>query len=123
MKRRSFFALPAALCALTEAPAAPPAARPFQLGCVPYNVLKDTDLDTILKTLDAAGAGERGGDSGRGEASESRRVLELESDRPRERFGEGSVQPVGQADPWREFFGRLRASGYKQWTLWEQLTA
>jgi sugar phosphate isomerase/epimerase len=56
MKRRSFLALPA-LCALPEAEAAPPAARPFQLGCVTYNVLKDMDLDTILKTLEAAGFG------------------------------------------------------------------
>jgi sugar phosphate isomerase/epimerase len=32
-----------------------PAARPFQLGCVTYNVLKDMDLDTAIKTLEAAG--------------------------------------------------------------------
>jgi sugar phosphate isomerase/epimerase len=57
MKRRSFFALPAALCALPEAEAAPPAVRPFQLGCVTYNVLKDMDLDTAIKTLEAAGFG------------------------------------------------------------------
>jgi sugar phosphate isomerase/epimerase len=56
MKRRSFLALPA-VCALPEVEAAPPAARPFQLGCVTYNVLKDMDLDTILKTLEAAGFG------------------------------------------------------------------
>ena len=55
MKRRSFFAIPAALCALPEADAAPPAAGPFQLGCVTYNVLKDMDLDTLIKTLEAAG--------------------------------------------------------------------
>jgi sugar phosphate isomerase/epimerase len=55
MKRRSFFALPAALCALPEAEAAAPAVRPFQLGCVTYNVLKDMDLDTVIKTLEAAG--------------------------------------------------------------------
>ncbi len=55
MKRRSFFALPAALCALPEAEAAPPAARPFQLGCVTYNVLKDMDLDTVITTLEKAG--------------------------------------------------------------------
>jgi sugar phosphate isomerase/epimerase len=57
MKRRSFFALPAALYALPEAEAAPPAVRPFQLGCVTYNVLKDMDLDTAIKTLEAAGFG------------------------------------------------------------------
>ena len=57
MKRRSFFALPAALCALPEAEAAPAAARPFQLGCVTYNVLKDMDLDTAIKTLETAGFG------------------------------------------------------------------
>ena len=55
MKRRSFFALPAALCALPEAEAAATAVRPFQLGCVTYNVLKDMDLDTAIKTLEAAG--------------------------------------------------------------------
>jgi sugar phosphate isomerase/epimerase len=57
MKRRSFFALPAALCALPEAEAAAPAKRPFQLGCVTYNVLKDMDLDTVIKTLETAGFG------------------------------------------------------------------
>jgi sugar phosphate isomerase/epimerase len=57
MKRRSFFALPAALCALPEAEAAAPAVRPFQLGCVTYNVLKDMDLDTAIKTLETAGFG------------------------------------------------------------------
>jgi sugar phosphate isomerase/epimerase len=58
MKRRSFFALPAALCALPDAPAATtPAVRPFQLGCVTYNTLKDMDLDTVIKTLEAAGFG------------------------------------------------------------------
>lgn len=56
MKRRSFLALPAA-AALGPAAvsAAAPAARPFHLGCVTYNVLKDMDLETIIKTLEAAG--------------------------------------------------------------------
>src|SRR3954454_1623348 len=57
MKRRSFFALPAALCALPEAEAEAPAARPFQLGCVTYNTLANMDLDTVIKTLEAAGFG------------------------------------------------------------------
>jgi sugar phosphate isomerase/epimerase len=59
MHRRSFLALPA-LAALPSADAAPapaPAAAPFHLGCVTYNVLKDMDLDTIIKTLEAAGIG------------------------------------------------------------------
>src|SRR5689334_1248987 len=55
MKRRSFFALPFGLCALPVAEAAPPAERGFQLGCVTYNVLKDMDLPTLLRTLDATG--------------------------------------------------------------------
>jgi len=55
MKRRSFFALPAALCALPEAEAAAPVQRPFQLGCVTYNVLANMDLDTAIKTLETAG--------------------------------------------------------------------
>jgi sugar phosphate isomerase/epimerase len=56
MKRRSFFALPAALAAIPEAPAATtPAVRPFQLGCVTYNTLKDMTLDEVIKTLEAAG--------------------------------------------------------------------
>ncbi len=55
MKRRSFFALSAGLCALPEADAATPAERPFQLGCVTYNVLKDLDLEAIIRTLEAAG--------------------------------------------------------------------
>jgi sugar phosphate isomerase/epimerase len=57
MQRRSFLALPA-LGALGSAAAAPtPAAAPFHLGCVTYNVLKDMDLDTVIKTLEAAGIG------------------------------------------------------------------
>jgi sugar phosphate isomerase/epimerase len=55
MKRRSFFAIPAALCAAPEIEAAPAAERKFQLGCVTYNVLKDMDLDTAIKTLETAG--------------------------------------------------------------------
>ena len=59
MQRRSFLALPAlaALPSADAAPAPPPAPAPFHLGCVTYNVLKDMDLDTIIKTLEAAGIG------------------------------------------------------------------
>lgn len=60
MKRRSFFALPAGFAALRfseAAPASTPAERPFHLGCVTYNVLKDMDVDTIIKTLEGAGIG------------------------------------------------------------------
>jgi sugar phosphate isomerase/epimerase len=58
MQRRSFLALPAALYALPDAEAATvPAERPFHLGCVTYNVLKDMDVDTIIRTLEAAGIG------------------------------------------------------------------
>jgi sugar phosphate isomerase/epimerase len=56
MHRRSFLALPA-LAALPSADAAPAPAAPFHLSCVTYNVLKDMDLDTIIKTLEAAGIG------------------------------------------------------------------
>ena len=57
MQRRSFLALPA-LGALRAAEAPPaPAAAPFHLGCVTYNVLKDMDLDTIIRTLEGAGIG------------------------------------------------------------------
>src|SRR5690349_10400560 len=56
MDRRSFLAAPAALCALRDAEAAPAdPSRQFQLGCVTYNVLKDMDLDTIIRTLEGAG--------------------------------------------------------------------
>lgn len=49
-------AAPAALGALRAVEAAP-AARPFQLGCVTYNVLKDMNLETVIKTLEGAGYG------------------------------------------------------------------
>src|SRR5436305_12485728 len=55
MKRRSFLALPAGLCALPVAEAAPAVERPFQLGCVTYNVLKDMDLPTLIRTLETTG--------------------------------------------------------------------
>jgi sugar phosphate isomerase/epimerase len=55
MKRRSFLALPAGLCALPGAEAAPAEARGFQLGCVTYNVLKDMDLPTLIRTLETTG--------------------------------------------------------------------
>ncbi len=58
MKRRSFLAASAALPATAflpqPLPAAPPEAR-FQLGCVTYNLLKDLDLDGVIKTLETAG--------------------------------------------------------------------
>ncbi len=59
MKRRLFLAASAALPAATvfqpeRLAAAPPEAR-FQLGCVTYNLLKDLDLDGVIKTLEAAG--------------------------------------------------------------------
>src|SRR3954464_1222933 len=55
MQRRSFLALPAGLCALPTADAAPAAERAFQLGCVTYNVLKDMDLPTLIRTLETTG--------------------------------------------------------------------
>jgi len=55
MKRRSFLALPAGLGALPAAEAAPAAERQFQLGCVTYNVLKDMDLPTLIRTLETTG--------------------------------------------------------------------
>src|SRR3954452_947891 len=55
MQRRSFLALPAGLCALPAAEAAPAGERPFQLGCVTYNVLKDMDLPTLIRTLETTG--------------------------------------------------------------------
>jgi len=59
MQRRSFLALPAlgALRAAEASPAPAPAAAPFHLGCVTYNVLKDMDLEGVIKTLEAAGIG------------------------------------------------------------------
>ena len=61
MNRRSFFA--ASVAGLTGgfvpgvrlASAAPAVERQFQLGCVTYNLLKDMDLETIIKTLEGAG--------------------------------------------------------------------
>src|SRR3954469_3118798 len=55
MRRRSFFAASAGLWALPVVEAAPAGERQFQLGCVTYNVLKDMDLETIIKTLETAG--------------------------------------------------------------------
>jgi sugar phosphate isomerase/epimerase len=60
MNRRSFIAASAALTGgfLPGGPAAAQAADPerqFQLGCVTYNLLKDMDLETIIRTLEATG--------------------------------------------------------------------
>src|ERR1039457_5284696 len=60
MNRRSFIAASAALTGgfLPRGPAAAQAADPerqFQLGCVTYNLLKDMDLETIIKTLEGVG--------------------------------------------------------------------
>ena len=57
MNRRSFFAVSAAAATgvlSIDAPAAP-AESQFQLGCVTYNLLKDMDLETIIRTLEATG--------------------------------------------------------------------
>ncbi|HEY1339825.1 MAG TPA: sugar phosphate isomerase/epimerase family protein [Bryobacteraceae bacterium] len=54
MNRRSFIASSAAF-AVPPLEAAPPAAGQFQLGCVTYNVLQGMDLETLIKTLEAAG--------------------------------------------------------------------
>src|SRR3954466_4812360 len=55
MKRRAFFAVPAGLCALPLAEAAPAGEGKFQLGCVTYNVLKDLELPVLIRTLENAG--------------------------------------------------------------------
>jgi sugar phosphate isomerase/epimerase len=60
MNRRSFIAASAALTGgiLPGVPAAAQAADPerqFQLGCVTYNLLKDMDLEAIIRTLEATG--------------------------------------------------------------------
>jgi sugar phosphate isomerase/epimerase len=57
MKRRSFLGAAAGL-ALCELPAVEPspAAEPsFQLGCVTYELLKEMDLDTVIRTLETVG--------------------------------------------------------------------
>src|SRR6185437_5261162 len=62
MNRRSFFVSSAATGAalttgalVTETPALAATDRKFQLGSVTYNLLKDMDLDTCIKTLEKAG--------------------------------------------------------------------
>jgi sugar phosphate isomerase/epimerase len=59
MKRRSFFAASAAFAGSLGAGApsaqAAPADPRFQLGCVTYNLLKDMDVEAIIRTLEATG--------------------------------------------------------------------
>jgi sugar phosphate isomerase/epimerase len=62
MNRRSFFASSAAAGAalttgtlVTETPVLAATERKFQLGSVTYNLLKDMDLETCIKTLEKAG--------------------------------------------------------------------
>lgn len=57
MHRRSFLTASAALAgsAISGAAEPPASTSQFQLGCVTYNLLKDMDLDTIIRTLEAAG--------------------------------------------------------------------
>ena len=59
MNRRSFLAASAALAGGFVPGIRPVKAAvqetPFQLGCVTYNVLKDMDVETIIRTLEAVG--------------------------------------------------------------------
>jgi sugar phosphate isomerase/epimerase len=57
MHRRSFLAASAALSGSRFLGAAdsPASASQFQLGCVTYNLLKDMDVETLIKTLETAG--------------------------------------------------------------------
>ena len=60
MDRRSFFMRSAALaggavCGHSSAGVAPVLAGQFQLGCVTYNLLKDMDVETLIKTLEDTG--------------------------------------------------------------------
>jgi sugar phosphate isomerase/epimerase len=60
MNRRFFLKGAAALtgsaaCGRSSAGAAPALAGQFQLGCVTYNLLKDMDVETLIKTLEDAG--------------------------------------------------------------------
>jgi sugar phosphate isomerase/epimerase len=59
MNRRNFFASSAALAAgaALQPPAIAAAAseRKFRLGCVTYNLLKDLDLEGVIRTLETAG--------------------------------------------------------------------
>ena len=52
MNRRSFIALSGAVAAPVPSFSA---AAGFQLGCVTYNLLRDMDLETLIKTLESAG--------------------------------------------------------------------
>src|SRR5260370_5883642 len=55
MTRRSFIASSAGITSLRLNAAEPLPERKFQLGCVTYNLLKDMDLETMIRTLEAAG--------------------------------------------------------------------
>jgi sugar phosphate isomerase/epimerase len=57
MHRRSFLTASAALAGsrVLRAAQPPASASQFQLGCVTYNLLKDMDVETIIRTLEAAG--------------------------------------------------------------------
>src|ERR1700736_2192036 len=57
MHRRSFLTASVALAGsrISRAAEPPASASQFQLGCVTYNLLKDMDLETIIRTLEAAG--------------------------------------------------------------------
>jgi sugar phosphate isomerase/epimerase len=60
MNRRSFLAASAAVSGgfIPGYPAKAQSAAPerqFQLGCVTYNLLKDMDLETVIRTLEATG--------------------------------------------------------------------
>lgn len=56
MDRRSFLLTSGGLACAVSAGAQPQAVnRRFELGCVTYNLLKDMDLDGIIRTLEAAG--------------------------------------------------------------------
>jgi sugar phosphate isomerase/epimerase len=52
MNRRSFIALSGAVAAPVPSFSA---SAGFQLGCVTYNLLRDMDLETLIKTLESAG--------------------------------------------------------------------
>jgi sugar phosphate isomerase/epimerase len=60
MNRRSFCAASGVLAGgavlgVPPAPASPPDAGRFQLGCVTYNLLQGMDLETVIKTLEVVG--------------------------------------------------------------------
>src|SRR5437764_1395614 len=145
MKRRSFCTLPAGLFALSEAEAAPAAERGFQLGCVTYNVLKDMDLPTLLKTLEAKGIEIWMEVHGRTTQDPPNAAAILKSaghpnvgacwnsnptdvvngsvkqsfDLLKPYIRSAHINELYSEYPWRELFGLLRASGFKRYTLCE----